>query len=149
MIRFFSRLMSSRLMQRLILKRNFFIRPRHEAHDRSRHDSDAEFEHYTAVAPTPEHRRGIAEFPKQIRAAAPFLADLEQRILDRFSDTPMLLIWGTKDPVFRAILPGWQERFPHADVIRLDDASHYLQEDRPGAIADAIAAAYAPTLTTN
>ncbi|MEM7322682.1 MAG: alpha/beta fold hydrolase [Actinomycetota bacterium] len=146
MLKFFSRLMSSRLMQRLITRRNFFVNP---AMKRSIEGeiTDAEFEHYTAVVPTPEHRRGIAQFPKQIRAAGPFLAELERRVTTVFADTPLVLIWGTKDPVFRAILPGWERRFPDATVIRLDNASHYLQEDEPNRIADAIATAYGPNRT--
>ncbi|MEM9607878.1 MAG: alpha/beta fold hydrolase [Actinomycetota bacterium] len=139
MITFFSRLMSSRLLQRLIKRRNFFIDPAMKRTIESPM-TDEEFEHYTAVAPTPAHRTGIAEFPKQIRASAPFLAELEERILAEFADTPMLLVWGTKDPVFKAILPGWEQRFPNAEVVRLDTASHYLQEDEPHAIAAAIAA---------
>ena len=115
MIKFFSRLMSDRDI------------------------SDREFQHYVEVAPTPDHRQGIAEFPKQIRAAEPFLAVLEQRVLVEFADTPMLSIRGTKDPVFRGILPGWQQRFPNAQVVRLDSAGHYLQEDESEAIAATIA----------
>jgi len=86
MIRFFSRLMSSRLMQRLILRRNFFVSPAMKQTIEA-DISEEEFEHYTAVAPTPDHRRGMAEFPKQIRAAAPFLAELEHRLIDRFANT--------------------------------------------------------------
>ncbi len=143
MLRFFSRLMSSVPLQRLIKRRNFFVDP---AMKRTFEGevTDAEFEHYTAVVPTPEHRRGIAEFPKQIRAAAPWLAELEQRVLTNFADTPLLLVWGTKDPVFRSILADWQTRFPNAEVVRLDTASHYLQEDEPEQIADAIARTYGP-----
>ena len=138
MIKFFSRLMSSAPLQRLIKKRNFFISP---AMKRTidRDISDREFQHYVEVAPTPDHRQGIAEFPKQIRAAEPFLAVLEQRVLVEFADTPMLSIRGTKDPVFRGILPGWQQRFPNAQVVRLDSAGHYLQEDESEAIAATIA----------
>ncbi|MEM9133255.1 MAG: alpha/beta fold hydrolase [Actinomycetota bacterium] len=144
MLRFFSRLMGSAPMQYLITRRNLFVDP---AMKRSivAPTTDAEFEHYTAVVPTPEHRRGIAEFPKQIRAAGPWLADLERRVLAAFGDTPMLLVWGTKDPVFRAILPDWRQRFPQAEVIELDNASHYLQEDEPEKIAAAIAATFGPT----
>ena len=147
MLEFFSRLMSSRIMQRLIVRRNFFVSP---AMKRSivGEMSDAEFEHYTAVVPTPASRLGIAEFPRQIRAAGPWLADLEGRVEATLADKPMLLIWGMKDPVFKAILPEWESRFPHAQVVRLDNASHYLQEDEPERIAQAIAAAYAPQPTS-
>ncbi|MGI9615984.1 MAG: alpha/beta fold hydrolase [Acidimicrobiales bacterium] len=143
MLRFFSRLMGSPPLQALIKRRNFFVNP---AMKRTFETavSEAEFEHYTAVVPTPAHRRGIAEFPKQIRAARPWLAELEQRVITNFADTPMLLVWGTKDPVFRSILPGWERRFPNAKVVRLDTASHYLQEDEPEKIADAIVNTYGP-----
>ncbi|MEM9521257.1 MAG: alpha/beta fold hydrolase [Actinomycetota bacterium] len=130
MIRFFSRLMSSRLLQRLIVRWNFFISPAMKQSIVG-DISDRAFEHYSAVAPTPESRRGIAEFPKQIRGAAPFLAELETRVLTEFAETPMAIVWGMKDPVFRAILPGWEQRFPNAAVTRLANASHYLQEDEP------------------
>ncbi|MGI9598339.1 MAG: alpha/beta fold hydrolase [Acidimicrobiales bacterium] len=141
MLSFFSRLMSSPPLQALIKRRNFFVNPAMKRTFEGEITA-AEFEHYTAVVPTPDHRRGIAEFPKQIRASGPWLAELEQRITTTFADTPMLLIWGTKDPVFRSILSGWQQRFPQADVLRLDGANHYLQEDEPHKIAEAIATAY-------
>ncbi|MEM7341552.1 MAG: alpha/beta fold hydrolase [Actinomycetota bacterium] len=142
MLRFFSRLMSSAPMQWLIKRRNLFVDP---AMKRSiiGEMTEREFEHYTAVVPTPASRTGIAEFPKQIRAAAPWLAQLEQRVLTAFSDTPMLIVWGTRDPVFRAVLPHWERRFPNAQVTTLDGASHYLQEDEPEQIARAIAEAFA------
>ncbi|RVW01984.1 hypothetical protein EGT50_11095 [Rhodococcus xishaensis] len=106
-----------------------------------------EFEHYTAVVPTPESRKGIAAFPKQIRAAKPWLAELEQRVKANLSDKPLVLVWGTKDPVFRGILQHWETAFPQAAVIRLDTASPYLQEDEPERIAEAIANAYSPNNT--
>jgi haloalkane dehalogenase len=45
-----------------------------------------------------------------------------------------------KDPAFGrpAYLARWQAIFPHAQVETLDDASHYLQEDRPDRISEAI-----------
>lgn len=144
MLKFFSRLMSSRLLLRLVVKRNFFVNVGMKR-TFERDVTDAEFEHYTAVVPTPTSRRGIAEFPKQIRASAPWLAKLEERVDANLGDKPLVLVWGTKDPVFRKLLARWQSKFPHAVVIRLDTASHYLQEDEPEAIADAISAAYAPT----
>ena len=146
MLKFFGRLMSSPPLQALIIKRNFFINVGMKRSIEA-DVTDAEFEHYTAVAPAPEWRRGIAQFPKQIRAAAQWLAALEQRVEANLSDKPMLIVWGTKDPVFRAVLGSWEERFPSAEVIRLDTASHYLQEDEPERIAAAVAAAYGPDRT--
>ena len=45
-----------------------------------------------------------------------------------------------KDPAFRpkAALPRARAAFSDHEVVQLHDASHYIQEDAPEAIADAI-----------
>jgi haloalkane dehalogenase len=70
MMNSFSRLMGSRPLQALITKRNFFVSPMMKRFLKGE-ATDSEFEHYLAVVPTPQSRRGIAEFPKQIRDAKP------------------------------------------------------------------------------
>lgn len=145
MLNSFSRLMSSAPLQALITKRNLFVTPMMKRSLNPRL-SDAEFDHYVAVVPTPQSRRGIAVFPKEIRAARPWLAELETRVKSTLSDKPMVLVWGMKDPAFGrgGILERWVEEFPHAKVIRLEKAGHYIQEDSPEQIVDAIAQAYGP-----
>jgi haloalkane dehalogenase len=40
------------------------------------------------------------------------------------------MAWAMKDPAFTPqMLELWRATFPNAPVLRLDDASHYLQED--------------------
>lgn len=50
--------------------------------------------------------------------------------LERLRDKPITLLWGEKDwcftPHFRE---EWQRRFPGAEVIRYEDAGHYVVED--------------------
>ena len=57
------------------------------------------------------------------------LVDIEAG-LPQFVNHPMLLIWGEKDwcftPQFRE---EFQQRFPQAEVLKLDDAGHYVFED--------------------
>ena len=57
------------------------------------------------------------------------LVDIESG-LPQFAKHPMLLIWGEKDwcftPHFRE---EFQQRFPQAEVLKLDDAGHYVFED--------------------
>ncbi len=52
---------------------------------------------------------------------------------------PMSIVWGDRDwcfdPVFRA---GWQQRFPAARVTALADAGHYVFEDAPDAVLEAL-----------
>lgn len=139
----FSRVMSSAPIQALITKRNFFVTPMMKRTLKAKL-TDAEFNHYVAVVPTPRSRRGIAEFPKQIRAAEPWLAELEQRVKSTLSDKPVVLVWGMKDPAFGrgGFLERWEATFPRAKVIRLEAAGHYIQEDAPEQIVDAIANAF-------
>ncbi|GAC1643232.1 MAG: hypothetical protein NVS4B12_07310 [Ktedonobacteraceae bacterium] len=52
--------------------------------------------------------------------------------LSQFAKTPILLIWGMKDPVLtRPVLPLWQHIYPYATINEIEDATHFLQEDAP------------------
>lgn len=51
--------------------------------------------------------------------------------LHRLADTPTLVCWGTRDPVFDLdYLAEWEQRLPHAEVHRID-AGHNVLEDAP------------------
>jgi haloalkane dehalogenase len=143
-MRAFSRSMATPPMQSLILRRNFFVDP---AMKRSLQVpvTDLEFAHYTDVVPTPESRRGIAVFPKEIIAAGPWLAELEARVVAELTETPMLLFFGRKDIVLggASFSDRWTHDFPEATVVELPDAGHYIQEDAPDEIVDAILAEFA------
>ena len=54
-------------------------------------------------------------------------------------DLPLLVIWGMRDPVFQPVfISQWLELFPEAEVVELPDASHFLVEDRPDDVAEAL-----------
>ena len=54
-------------------------------------------------------------------------------------DVPVLLVWGMRDPVFQPVfLDQWRELFPEAEVAEIEDASHFVVEDRPDAVTEAI-----------
>ncbi len=57
-------------------------------------------------------------------------------------DVPTQLIWGMRDPVFMPwFLEEFERRLPNrAPTVRIEDASHFLQEDQPERIVDAISA---------
>ncbi len=62
-----------------------------------------------------------------------------EQSLSRFSNLPVLLMWGMKDPVLTpAVLRRWQEIYPRAKTYELEDASHFLQEDTPELIVKRI-----------
>ena len=106
--------------------------------------SDKEFAHYTDVVPTPESRAGIAEFPKQILDAGPWLAELERRVRDNLVDKPMVLVFGRKDPALASneVIARWRQTFPNAKYVDLPEAGHYFQEDAPEAVSAAIVEMY-------
>ncbi len=144
MMTLFSKVMGSRPMQRLIKNRNIFV-TRVMKQTLQVKLTDKEFAHYTDVVPTPASREGIAVFPRQILDAEPWLAELEQRVADTLGDKTVVLIFGRKDPALasESIIAHWQSAFPAATLIELPDAGHYIQEDAPDEIVQAIRTAFA------
>lgn len=138
-MKLFSRVMSTPWMQRQILQQNFFVErivPRGMAHRLT----PGEMDHYRAVQPTPAARQGVAEMPKQILAARPLLARLARDVPATLGAKPALLVWGMKDLAFKPqpLLPRMQATFPDNVTVELPHAKHYIQEDAPGEIAQAI-----------
>ncbi|MFI5537475.1 haloalkane dehalogenase [Nocardia sp. NPDC051900] len=138
--RAFSVIMGSRPMQRRILEQNFLVE-RVLLAELGRKLSAAEADHYRAVQPTAEARRGLAATPKEIRAARPLLDRLARDVPVLLGDKPALLVWGMRDMVFRpnACIPRMRAAFTDLDVVELPHARHFIQEHAPEAIAAAIA----------
>jgi haloalkane dehalogenase len=82
----------------------------------------------------------VAEFPRQIRKARPLLERLATTAPAALAEKPVELVWGMKDRAFgrEQIIRRWLSDFPNASVTRLADASHYVQEDAPEALASAV-----------
>lgn len=96
-------------------------------------------EAYRAPFPTPESREGTWVFPRAIRSASPWLEDLE-RGLRSLRRRPAELVWGRRDPALgRGAYPErWKAKLPGARLEWVEDASHYLPEDRPERLAAAV-----------
>ena len=56
---------------------------------------DLEMGGVQAAQPTPEARRGVAEFPRQIRRARPMLERLANEAPRTLADKPLELVWAT------------------------------------------------------
>ena len=135
----FSRVMSSPPMQRAILQRNFFVERMIPLGTEHR-PSDAVMAHYRAVQPNPAARLGVAEMPKQILAAHPFLDRLARGVPDHLGAKPALFVWGMKDFAFKPgpSIPPMRAAFPDHVLVELPKAKHFIQEDAPDEIAAAI-----------
>lgn len=58
---------------------------------------------------------------------------------------PTLLVWGMKDPVLTpALIPGIVRDIPHAEVVELDGVGHFVPEEAPGELAQAVERFAAP-----
>jgi len=141
--RVFSRVMSSRALQAAILKRNLFVE-RILPSGISRELSPEEMEHYRGVQPTAEARVGVAELPRQITAATPFLAELAESVPRRLGHKRVLVTFPMRDVAFKAgdVLPRMREAFSDIEIVELPDAKHYFVEDAPDEVAQAIAARF-------
>jgi haloalkane dehalogenase len=136
-LRSLSRAMSSRLMQSLIVNRNFFIE---RIVPSSVKDglSDETMRHYRGPFPTPSSRAGVAVLPGQITRASFWLGEIAYAVPRLLRDKPLLLPWGVRDFAFT---PRFMDRF-RADfrdvTVRRIDAHHYVPEDAPEEMAEAI-----------
>ncbi len=135
----FSVVMSSPPLQWLILHRNSFVNfimPRSVATPMD----PKVFKSYQDAQPNPEARRGVAEFPRQIRLARPMLERLASSAPKTLGDKPIELVWAMKDPAFgkQQVIARWQRDFPSANLTRLPNANHYIQEDAPDEVAAAV-----------
>lgn len=132
-LRDFSMMMSSADMQKKIIDLNFFagvlmpsnINP---ASGSNKTITDA----YAHAFPTPESRRGTAVFPEQIVGAEDWVQKIEGR-LTTLADKPVHMIFGMKDKAVATTdnIDRWRKHFPNADVLLLQDAGHFSQEDSP------------------
>ena len=90
---------------------------------------------YLAPHPSYSSRTSILVFPREIPAGstgriADFMGEVEAG-LRSLKGKPTMIAWAMKDIAF---LPEyldqlWLHDFPNADVLRLPDAGHYLQQD--------------------
>lgn len=137
--KFFSKVMSSCPMQYAILKRNFFVETMIPAGTENRPTEEV-MEHYRQTQPAPAARAGVAEFPKEILAARPLLEGLARDVPANLGNKPALLVWGMKDVAFRPgpAIPRMRAAFPDHVVVELPKAKHFIQEDEPDRIAQAI-----------
>jgi len=98
----------------------------------------AENERAAYLAPHPRwsDRTAMLVFPREIPAGpqgviSDFLADIHDRLVPGFKDKPVFIAWPMKDIAFTPDMLDqlWLADFPNAEVLRIDDAGHYIQED--------------------
>ncbi|WP_300609458.1 hypothetical protein, partial [Trebonia sp.] len=135
----FSRVASTSWMQRQILDKNWFVErvvPLGMAHRLT----PAEMDHYRRAQPSAQARKGVAELPRQLLAARPLLRRLAGDVPAALGAKPALLVWGMRDLAFRPahLLPRMQAAFADSVTVELPRARHFIFEDAPEEIAQAV-----------
>lgn len=99
---------------------------------------------YRAPFATRESRHAHAVLPGEILKSHDFLAAIEQRI-DALTHLPTLIVWPDGDMGFKERhLQRWRTAFPHHTLVKLEGVGHYIQEEAPDEIANAITAWWRP-----
>lgn len=99
---------------------------------------------YLAPHPDWNSRTGILVFPREIPSGprgdvVTFLDEVHEGLL-QLRDRPVFIAWGMKDFAFRPsyLDAYWLADFPEAQVLRLSDAGHFVQEDAHEVIVPAL-----------
>lgn len=163
----FSRTLGGPVGRVLIERLNLFAERIVPLGHRRRELTRAEREQYTGPFPDAEARVPTHVFPRELLAASELLgeaaAGLERLSRERplaaargrsdgsdgdagsgrrhavLGHLPALIVWGAQDPAFTAVdRARWQAAFPDARTVVIGDAGHYLADDAPDDVADAI-----------
>lgn len=129
-----------------VLKKNGYLEPALTGTTFHREKLTATvMEAYRAPFPTPESRLALLCWSRDIPvqetdASYAEMKRIEQG-LSQFNNIPILLVWGMQDPVLSpSVLFRWQQIYSHATTYKIEDASHFLQEDAPERIVPRIEA---------
>lgn len=136
----FSKFMGGPIGRLLIRRYNFFAKVvlRQAFGDKSKL-SKGVHTHYLRPLDAPEDRKGCMVFPKQIIASTAWLEQIWNGIAN-LNDKPKLFVWGMKDIAFRdKELKRWEKTFPKARSVRLNTVGHFVQEEAPIELAEAVA----------
>jgi haloalkane dehalogenase len=88
--------------------------------------------HYIEAFPTPASRQGAWVLAKELIRSSEWYESLWRR-RERIADKPALLLWGMRDPTFRAdSLARWREALRNARVVECAEGGHFVPEEAPG-----------------
>ncbi|APR88144.1 Haloalkane dehalogenase 2 [Minicystis rosea] len=142
----FSEMMGGRLGGVAIRTLNAFVNVMIPMGTRLRRLSRDEMRCYRAPMGTAARREATHVFPRAIVGSTPWLRTVDASLAS-LADKPLLLCWATDDIAFREEeRRGFEARFPCNRTVVLKGAGHFVQEDAPEAIADAVRSFFAETV---
>jgi len=98
---------------------------------------------YAAPFPDVFYCAGPLAFPKDIPIGSDHWSTEAmmhvRNNLDKLAGKPMIAIWGMQDIVFPPpVIDRWKRFYPDLEVHPIEDAAHFLQEDNPAEVIEAI-----------
>ncbi|GAC1475735.1 MAG: haloalkane dehalogenase [Vulcanimicrobiaceae bacterium] len=136
----FSRAMGGPLGRIAIRRANAFVNGFIPAGVKRRRLGPSVLEAYRRPLSTPDARLPSWIFPREILRSRTFLAACEAG-LPALASTEALIVWGDADVAFRAKeRERWETILQHHRTVILHGAGHYIWEDAPQEIVDAIRA---------
>lgn len=91
---------------------------------------------YLAPHPNWSSRTAILVFPREIPAGpngrvSNFVSAIHDQLIRGFRHKPVFIAWPMKDVAFTPEILNdlWLQDFPNAEVVRIENAGHYIQED--------------------
>ena len=137
----FSFLMSSRLGQFLITRRNVFVnKVMPKAVGNKSVLTPEIMAHYRNAQPAPDARLASAALPGHIVGATGFLRSIWSNRA-AFVQKPALILWGLKDIAFREQeLERWKSELTNFEVHEFEDCGHFLAEEAPRRLVAALRA---------
>jgi len=105
--------------------------------------TDTMIKAYKAPFPSEEYFIGAFAWPKDIpvgnsHPSAPTMTHVREN-LDKLSEKEKILIWGLNDPIFpKKMIDWWHKIYPDIEIYKIQNASHFLQEDAPEEIINFI-----------
>jgi haloalkane dehalogenase len=134
----FSRFMGGPVGRLLIRNLNVFVNVFVPAGHSRRKPTREEMSQYRGPFRDRDSRVPIYVFPREILAAAALLDEVE-RGLPSVADRPALIVWADQDRAFtQEDKQRFERLFPDHRTVDLHGVSHYLQDDAPGDVAQAI-----------
>jgi haloalkane dehalogenase len=96
------------------------------------------YRQYLAPLATAEDRHGLFAFAEQVFSGAGWSEGLWER-RGAMAGLPAAIVWGIHDPLFgRQFLARWREALPSAEVVTLPGAGHFVQEEEPAEVTQAL-----------
>lgn len=105
------------------------------------------YRQYLAPLAEPADRHGLFAFAEQVFSGADWCAGLWERRA-ALAGIPAAIAWGMRDPLFGSqFLDRWREALPQAAITPLPGAGHFVQEEEPATVTQALRQLLAVELT--